>query len=695
MTTRLNLLLALMLLALGASGCTGGGFLGGSLGDDDDLNSDDDDDGTDDDDDDDTGPTDEDGDGVPASEDCDDTNADVFPGGDEGDTADGLDNDCSGTVDDETVCADLTGDYETIQQGIDETPDGFVLLVCAGHYYEELIASGRDVTIRAEEGPEVTTIDGDGAGQVLRVISGSDVALEDFTVTGGAGGLGGGVFCGDSTFGASGNVFDVNAATDSGGALYANDCSLWLDGNTWTGNTAVVSGGAIYAIGSGGLINNNDVSGNTAFEGGGLVAFNGNVAIEGNSFVGNEATTIDEDTWGAGSGGGGVWIRGGPSLVGNTISDNVSQYNGGGIWILQGTGLVDGNTISGNHSFEDGGGIYTNHCSTMFTNNTVTDNVANDDAGGVRVYVGSMTVADNTFIGNSAGDDGGGLKLSHSANVIRDNYFEDNSAGDAGGALELDNETAPVSGCTFINNTAGRGGGLHSWRNEGPFQIWDSHFEGNYAGCGGALAFDNDPHLVTVTDVTMIGNNANTGGAVCLLKKAQDGPDDEAGTEDDFWVASNILVRNSLFVDNDASASGGNVDVVYGEIALEFVTMHRADAPDGGSVATHELGTATVRNSISDDNDGANSAWHTDLDGEIHFSYSNLVGNDGGFAGDGVIDPVGVGGNVSVTSGFVDSVALDYTLAAGSECIDAADPAVDDLDGTRADMGTYGGPNAP
>ena len=121
--------------------------------------------------------------------------------------------------------------------------------------------------------------------------------------------------------------------------------------------------------------------------------------------------------------------------------------------------------------------------------------------------------------------------------------------------------------------------------------------------------------------------------------------------------------------------------------------MHRADAPTGGSANIKEDAVLHITNSILDDNDG-DSAWTTEDNGEIHFSYSNLSGNDGGFDGDGVSDPVGTNGNISEPSGFVDAANLDYSLASGSACIDAADPELDDPDGSRADMGAYGGPNA-
>jgi hypothetical protein len=55
-----------------------------------------------------------------------------------------------------------------------------------------------------------------------------------------------------------------------------------------------------------------------------------------------------------------------------------------------------------------------------------------------------------------------------------------------------------------------------------------------------------------------------------------------------------------------------------------------------------------------------------------------------GMSGDGP-------GNVSVDPMFVDPVAGDFHLRPGSPLIDAGDPAMTDANGSRADMGAYGG----
>ena len=79
--------------------------------------------------------------------------------------------------------------------------------------------------------------------------------------------------------------------------------------------------------------------------------------------------------------------------------------------------------------------------------------------------------------------------------------------------------------------------------------------------------------------------------------------------------------------------------------------------------------------------------------GAIGFAWNDLWDNDGSFVG--TTDPVGVDGNISGDPAYVNAPAGDFELGAGSACIDTGNPDLLDVDGTRADIGAYGGPNAP
>lgn len=62
-----------------------------------------------------------------------------------------------------------------------------------------------------------------------------------------------------------------------------------------------------------------------------------------------------------------------------------------------------------------------------------------------------------------------------------------------------------------------------------------------------------------------------------------------------------------------------------------------------------------------------------------------------------VSDPSGTDGNLSVAPDFVDVSSADpldwdLDLLSSSSLVDAGDPAILDADGSRNDMGAYGGP---
>ena len=626
---------------------------------------------------------DADGDGTPADEDCDDENPDVFPGADEGDTADGIDQDCNGVADDKSVCQDGLADYDDLEEAVDDAPDGFTLLVCAGSYSVSLRIDDKELGIVAIEGPEQTTLDG-GGEQVVSVGGRGELYLEGFTITSGKAEQGGGVACDGAELTMVGNEVLGNQGGDGAG-LYTEDCDVEIQGNVFSGNIATGWGGGAGFNDSEGEIRGNLFQDNSALEGGGFAISSGRVEAIENEVRSNVATTTDEEYRGAGSGGGGVWIDGGTALRGNLITNNTSAYNGGGVISFQGTGDLEGNTISDNLSQEDGGGLYFNYASSRIEGNTISGNEAWDDAGGLRSYVGRLDIVDNLFEGNLAGDDGGGLKMSHSSNTVRDSTFIGNRAGDAGGGLELDNETADVSGCFFQGNEAYRGAGIHSWTNEGRFTISDSVFLENTAqDCGGALSFDNAPYRVTLENLELTDNAASDGAALCIDYVLID-----PGEENERYLLSDVRLVNSYVSDNDAGDDGGIAYVKAGTLNLLNVTTHDNDSPESGGFSVKLEGQLRVSNSIISGVDG--NVVYLEDDGQAEFSYTAFWDSTG-FVG--MESPLGSDGNAVLDPDFQDADGLDFDLGSQSECIDAGDPDIQDNDGSRSDMGATGGPDA-
>ncbi len=612
---------------------------------------------------------DNDGDGyTPNDGDCDDEDGDVNPDGDEGDEADGVDDDCNGVADDKSVCDDGNADFEEIQEGIDDAPEDFVLLICAGTYEEDLVID-RAITIQSVEGPEDTIVEGSGSGPVLTI---NRVDREDADWGAGVVGL---------TF--------TGGLAEQGGGIYVNRSDVHISGNIVESNEATTRGGGVYLTESEGDFVDNLVSNNVSVEGGGFVSWQSDERIENNTFQSNTATTTSEETYGSGSGGGGVLLYGGNDFVGNTVDGNVTGYNGGGMYVLYGAPTLDGNTFSGNYSGEDGGGIYMNQSQLDFINNDVLYNEAYDDAGGIRGYVCRGEFHDNQIIGNVASDDAGGMKVSHSSNSIADNWFEANVTGDAGGGLELDNDTSDVTGTTFIDNVAGRGAGLHSWTNEGRLTLEDLYFQGNEAtDCGGAIQMDNNPYLVTVRNIEAFENSAVDGAALCLDKKPIDSDYDveEPGNTEE----SKVKVSASVFADNTASDDGAGVYNKLGHLTLSNVTIADSTGVEG-AIALKELSETTLVNvSITGISGTGGILWE---EGTLDISYSNFDDLDGDVIIGGS-SPVGSDGNISEDPDYADPGGWDYSLSSGSDLIDAGDPSIKDSDGTRSDIGASGGPDA-
>lgn len=325
------------------------------------------------------------------------------------------------------VETDGSGDFLTVQAGINAAVDGDLVLVGPGTYRERIAFLGKDIEVRSTAGPEATILDGTGkSGSVVRFESGETRAavLEGFTITGGTG---------EPTTGSFRNLW--------GGGISIGNSEATIRGNIVEGNTAKFYGGGLASGGSsmiGPIIESNTFRDNRAGTNGGGIAIEGG-DIRDNSILDNEC--VDGD-------GGGVWAYTSEavtiSMEGNVISWNRAGDHGGGVYVAlnadAGTSMIRENLISHNWA----GGVATSNVSA---------------GGGVWLYGGSQVLFANTVVLNEspggASALGGGVAVERGSPRIERNII---ALTVAGGGLYCDADTSP----TILNNLAWSNAGGHS-----------------------------------------------------------------------------------------------------------------------------------------------------------------------------------------------------------------------------------------
>ena len=258
-----------------------------------------------------------------------------------------------------------------------------------------------------------------------------------------------------------------------------------------------------------------------------------------------------------------------------------------------------------------------------------------------------------------------------------------------GGGMYIDHGSATVSNCFFTENFAGAGGGLYASGAGNP-NLFNCNFLNNTAtGSGGAGAVQQSN--TAMRGCMFMGNTAESGGGIWFLNN-YDTP----------------TLENCVFSGNQATASnggaisnagvGGNPNPFPPLLTNCSLNLNSSSNYGGGIYNTG--GNDTVLNScILWDNTDTNGNGETSQfypSGTPAIQYSCLLGWSGGWGGPGNISgnplfvlPLGI-------DGILGNLDDNLRLMALSPCIDTGDPnpLLNDSDGTRNDMGAYGGPGA-
>lgn len=347
---------------------------------------------------------------------------------------------------------------------------------------------------------------------------------------------------------------------------------------------------------------------------------------------------------------------------------------------------IDGFTIRNGRDvtqYSDGGGLYVDAASPVIAHCLIAGNSAAWRGGGMFNNSASPTIDHCTFSGNVSDGEGGAImNVGSSAPVISDSSFSENEALYTGGAIDDDYGTSPtIRRCQFSHNGT-------------------THDDMSGADSSGGAIFIGSSSSAIIEDCTFTENSVHVYGGAIYANN---------------WGATQpTIIRRCRFVQNSTPFAGGAVFVVHGLGGVANSVFLENSASWGGALSAFNTSDWPVTNTTFLDNSagggasldlsdsaiglensivwGAGSHIATEYS-TLTVSYSDLQGSGGsaawnpGYGTDG-------GGNIDADPMFRSDP--DVHLATGSPCIDQGnpDPAYNDRDGTRNDMGAYGGGDA-
>ena len=327
----------------------------------------------------------------------------------------------------------------------------------------------------------------------------------------------------------------------------------------------------------------------------------------------------------------------GPELINVTIRNNQATAFGGGLFCYGGGITMSGCTVDGNQNLGEGqgGGMMLAGTEGTFDNMTIINNTANGAHGG-----GLWT--------NSSGDNEPGWVMTNST-------ISGNHSDWFGGGMMLGWSRPTIINCTISENVAYWGGG-GIMALEGSFILQESLVTDNGSGGGGGGIFAWGPLADGLTEPPVIedcivsSNGTNNSGGGIYVEDYEEAP----------------VITRTFVVNNGAADNYGGILVDATTATLTNVTVS-GNSSGGGGIGLTEGGHIDLTNSIVWNNSGAEISISN---GSATVNYSDI---QGGYDGDG---------NINENPLFTDAENGDFTLQAGSPCIDVG---TTDTDGNGTD----------
>lgn len=286
--------------------------------------------------------------------------------------------------------------------------------------------------------------------------------------------------------------------------------------------------------------------------------------------------------------------------------------------------------------------------STEGISNTVIDGDGKGSTVTFNNGESETTILDGFTIIN--GSKSGVLCDSNSSPTLRNLRITSNHSTYGGGIGCLNNSSPFINNVTLIGNNAHYGGGIFCWNNSSP-HLRNVRISGNFATDGGGLSCSSSSNPL-LESVLIVQNSAAYGGGVEIL------------------FSSSPIFKNVTIANNSSALSLGGI---YCNVSLDPILIN--------SIVWNNPLAAVYFETINSPN-------------SITVSYSDIEGGRSGIKDNNHGTVNWLDGNINSDPLFINPEGGDFRLQSGSPCIDKGDSSAvyNDFDGSRNDMGAYGGP---
>ncbi len=409
-----------------------------------------------------------------------------------------------------------------------------------------------------------------------------------------------------------------------------------------------------------------------------------------NIYGGSDVTLADVVVLG-GSDGGDLQPGWGMRVAGSTVDISNSTFTDpvdatgfrGGHVALTNATLTGSAVTFSNGLASEGGAIYLAAGSVLeLDESTFAFNTA-QRGGAVFAKEGStVDVESGTFADNDAfSGDGGAIRvMDGSALSVTDTLFERNTSTARGGHIAAQDADVTVAGASFTAGSAGVNGGalFVSSVGGGTVEIDASSFVGNQStDDGGAvfLAGVGGYHIVRSDFCeNLVTDDQGDGGAIHI---------EDSGDVDSY-------IAGSVFNSNDAGEAGGAVDCAENSTMklVNNTLVGNASVVGQGALRNVTGCAALVINNVISSSSGFGARDGGDGIAEYNLFSDNVEGPTPELAFLSLTNLLDVDPMFREWTGSCED---DLRPAEGSPVIDAGDPNILDDDGSRSDIGAFGG----